>query len=517
LIRLPIAAAVCIAVLPGADLISYVKSENRLALRTSDGAADLTWISASTFRFRYSWSGSLTPPPSSGELDIRVAEEPAALLVRSGELEVRILKRGLLLIVADAHGKPLLTDLSPMARTASGITLERSAPAGIRYYGLGPRAHESLDARGESIETGRPFLISSAGYGEYHAAPGTYSFDIARTRPDRYTVTIRNSSQLDFYLHFGPTPKEILEEHLKVSGAVASITPARLRSLRRTALPEGAWLPPPSPSLAAYLRAILHASFSGSLLPVFDAALFERTLPERAAQLGALAPLLLNGRRDERFIPFLLTYTEEARDRGLPVIRPLPLQYPRDGEAHRYTDEFMLGDELLVAPILSENLTRRVYLPMGIWTDWRTNRTHGGRQVITVEASPAEHPIFIKNGAILPLLEQNGMMHVHYFPRLAAEFFIYEPDAADYTQVHAAPAADDMRLETESKVSRDYRWIVHHLEKPRHVATAARIYNEVFDPLQLRDGTWHWERSRRNLLVQAHVVQDSDHIVNISF
>ena len=44
-------------------------------------------------------------------------------------------------------------------------------------------------------------------------------------------------------------------------------------------------------------------------------------------------------------------YAEESRDRGLPLIRALAMQYPTDAEAAKVSDEFMLGDELLVAPI----------------------------------------------------------------------------------------------------------------------------------------------------------------------
>jgi hypothetical protein len=52
------------------------------------------------------------------------------------------------------------------------------------------------------------FLVSSAGYGEFHAGGGTYRFDF--TAGDKYRV---QGPEIDYYFYFGPTPKEIFEEH----------------------------------------------------------------------------------------------------------------------------------------------------------------------------------------------------------------------------------------------------------------------------------------------------------------
>ena len=54
----------------------------------------------------------------------------------------------------------------------------------------------------------------------------------------------------------------------------------------------------------------------------------------------------------------------------------------------RQADVFMLGDELLVAPVLSANALRHVELPRGLWTDLRTNVEYRGNQAIEVDASP---------------------------------------------------------------------------------------------------------------------------------
>src|SRR5262249_37444251 len=171
-------------------------------------------------------------------------------------------------------------------------------------------------------------------------------------------------------------------------------------------------------------------------------------------------------RRD--LLAYFTTYAEEARERGLPIIHALPMQFPKDPEAAKVNDEFMLGDELLIAPIHQAGNSRSVYLPMGIWTQLSGNQVYQGKGTITIDAAPGELPAFSRNGAIVPL--GSDPMRLHYFPLLGGEFFLFESDLGEYSQVHAGPAGDFMRLEIESKKERAYEWIVHHLNRPRRIA-----------------------------------------------
>ena len=105
-------------------------------------------------------------------------------------------------------------------------------------------------------------------------------------------------------------------------------------------------------------------------------------------------------------------------------------------------------------------------LPRGTWTNLETNQVTTGPRTLDVESKSL--PVWARNGAIVPLDSKNGM-GLHYFPSLGGEFFLLEGDIAEYSQVHAAPALDFMRLEIESKKDRDYQWVVHHVEKPAGV------------------------------------------------
>ena len=171
----------------------------------------------------------------------------------------------------------------------------------------------------------------------------------------------------------------------------------------------------------------------------------------------------------------------------------------------------MLGDELLATPIYEATNFRSVYLPMGIWTRLSDNKVFPGKRVITIEAGDGTLPLFSRNGSVLPI--GSNPMTLHYFPRLGGEFFLFENDLEDYSQVHAAPAGDFLRLEIESRKDRNYQWVVHHTDRPRKVEGCSEVQRVNL----LRAGTWFYDARNRNLHVRRLVRAGEDVIVNVSF
>ena len=105
-----------------------------------------------------------------------------------------------------------------------------------------------------------------------------------------------------------------------------------------------------------------------------------------------------------QLLPFLYTSLEEAHRTGVPLFRPLVLNYPDDSNTYNLDDEFMIGDDLLVAPIVRPDVTQRlVYLPKGIWYDYWTNKEYAGGTMVRSEAPLDTVPMFVRGGAIIPL------------------------------------------------------------------------------------------------------------------
>jgi Glycosyl hydrolases family 31/Domain of unknown function (DUF5110)/Carbohydrate binding module (family 35)/Carbohydrate binding module (family 6) len=107
----------------------------------------------------------------------------------------------------------------------------------------------------------------------------------------------------------------------------------------------------------------------------------------------------------EALIPYLYTLSWQASTTGLPMTRGLYLTYPEAPEAYAFDREYMLGDQMLVAPITSAGNTAstQVWLPPGSWTDYFTGKTYTGPSVQTITDDLTKMPVFIKTGGIIPM------------------------------------------------------------------------------------------------------------------
>ncbi|OAD63817.1 hypothetical protein A7K95_07960 [Pediococcus parvulus] len=84
-------------------------------------------------------------------------------------------------------------------------------------------------------------------------------------------------------------------------------------------------------------------------------------------------------------------------------MRPLVLNYEDDPRVRNINDQYMVGDAVLVAPIVQPSQTKRlVYLPAGKWIDFWNHREYDGQQDIVVDAPLDKLPLLIKKGTILP-------------------------------------------------------------------------------------------------------------------
>ncbi len=107
----------------------------------------------------------------------------------------------------------------------------------------------------------------------------------------------------------------------------------------------------------------------------------------------------------ERLRPYLRRVMAEAHTSGAPVMRPLFFDFPGDIDAWHVEDAYMLGPDLLVAPVMEAGATeRRVYLPSGaIWTDAYTLETYEGGRTVTVPAPLDIIPVFFRDGKEYPI------------------------------------------------------------------------------------------------------------------
>jgi alpha-glucosidase (family GH31 glycosyl hydrolase) len=181
----------------------------------------------------------------------------------------------------------------------------------------------------------------------------------------------------------------------------------------------------------------------------------------------------------QRLLPYWYTTFAQYHYEGTPVIRPMQLiegfktgvkqeMGKLDANTDPYAlekiievkDQYMMGDALLIAPISADVKSRKVVLPAGKWYDFYTGKFAGENQTIEVSPSLATTPVFVKDGALVPMIPERqwapGKDEVvaleirHYGERPGAlrlydddgETFDYERGNFSWTQLSVAKDAN---------------------------------------------------------------------------
>ncbi|MGQ4434626.1 MULTISPECIES: glycoside hydrolase family 31 protein [unclassified Streptomyces] len=235
-------------------------------------------------------------------------------------------------------------------------------------------ARAAYEALRELAPQERPFLFSRSGWAGMQVYGGTWSGDVATGWPGlRASLSLVMGLGLCGVPYSGPD----------VGGFDGS----------------------PSPEL--YLRWFQ----LGAYLPLFRTHASLRAGRREPWEFGAEvlehARVALVERR--RLLPYFMTLAHLARRTGAPFVRPLWWGAPEDRALRDCEDAFLLGDCLLVAPVLDPGSDRRaVQLPRGRWYDTETERAYEGPAQILVDAPLSRIPVLARAGAVLPVRGADG-------------------------------------------------------------------------------------------------------------
>ena len=112
-----------------------------------------------------------------------------------------------------------------------------------------------------------------------------------------------------------------------------------------------------------------------------------------------------------KFIPYMYDLAYKAHKEGTPILRPLFYNYPFDENVKEINDEVMLGDNILLATILTQgSRSRCVYLPEGKWINYFTRDEYEGGKEYLLHLELDEVGLFIKQGSIIPTY--NDLMYL---------------------------------------------------------------------------------------------------------
>ncbi len=132
-----------------------------------------------------------------------------------------------------------------------------------------------------------------------------------------------------------------------------------------------------------------------------------------------------------RLLPYIYSAMYESTVSGLPVARALAIDYTFDEKVFwwKYQNEYLFGDNLLVAPVSANQLAAKVYLPAGGWYRLSGGEFFKGNSEVTVDAPLNDLPVFVKASGILPM--QSDIQHTSQKPSPIMDLHIYNGDKAN--------------------------------------------------------------------------------------
>lgn len=230
-----------------------------------------------------------------------------------------------------------------------------------------------------------------------------------------------------------------------------------------------------------------------------------------------------------RLLPYLYTLFYEAHKTGMPVMRPLILEYPHDRNVHNLCDQFMVGSNLLAAPVLRPNSEyRAVYLPEGEWIDYWTGERHAGDRHVLAHAPLDVMPLYVKAGTILPellddhwkpLLNEESNVTLHIYASAShsisheqwyeddAQTYAYKKDAynllsttvtCEHNLMKVKYKYESKGLATKRKVlDLSVKWIMFI---PNEVRVITSKGNETLEEV---GGAWSYEEETQELKLQV--------------
>ncbi|MCR4763961.1 MAG: alpha-xylosidase [Lachnospiraceae bacterium] len=102
-------------------------------------------------------------------------------------------------------------------------------------------------------------------------------------------------------------------------------------------------------------------------------------------------------------MPYLFLKAVEAHETGIPMLRPMVLEFPEDPACRTLDMQYMLGESLLVAPIFNDHGEAEFYVPEGIWTDYFTGRKYDGGRWYRQCYDYFSLPLLVRPGTVLPV------------------------------------------------------------------------------------------------------------------
>ncbi len=316
------------------------------------------------------------------------------------------------------------------------------------FYGLGAQKEFPLKRTIYTFKNKIPDLLSSKGYMLCFQNTGnsTISFDNNSLKQESDTKS------LQYFFIASAGVKELLSGWYNLTGSKTILPRKIMIDNRENSWPvEGYKTRVSWGNIDSLLPVLFNLGLSGTPYAYTDVSIAnDEGLINRYMQLTSLNPVfkypeIINHEGEiirlfyknkllrYRLMPLLSTFSAQTALKGYPMIRPLFFEFPGDEESYGITDEFMLGNSILAAPVLTKRKhTRTVYLPgRERWYFFWSNRKYRGGNEYDIPVTPDKLPLFVRGGTFLPLADTATMNQQYTTKNLTIRYYVNRKSASD--------------------------------------------------------------------------------------
>jgi alpha-D-xyloside xylohydrolase len=146
-------------------------------------------------------------------------------------------------------------------------------------------------------------------------------------------------------------------------------------------------------------------------------------------------------------MPYIYAQAKYSSEHGFPMLRTLFFEYPDDPTSWLIEDEYMFGSDLLVAPLIEEGDSRRVYLPPGSWIDYQTGKVFRGPEWHKISAGKIPVVLLVKDHSVVPhiaVAQSTSQMNWNDI-----ELRVFSTDSSNVAGLFALPQGDLQTLRLE--------------------------------------------------------------------
>ncbi len=159
-----------------------------------------------------------------------------------------------------------------------------------------------------------------------------------------------------------------------------------------------------------------------------------------------------------QLIPYIYTLFARYQSEGIPPFYSMNLISGFDDQGKEIKSQYMMGKDMIVAPMFAGERTREVILPEGDWYDFYNGKRLGNNEIIKVSPGLNKIPLFVKGGALIPMgpallnttqLQEDIPLEVRHYGKESGSFFLYDDDGQTFDYERGESTWRELRVKKD--------------------------------------------------------------------